>query len=155
SFRVFANTGHSMDAILWTGTQFLYIENTANTIWAAPAAGLPVHQFASMPSMSEETRCVLSPGTHRYPPSMIFCHSPHDKLNEISGDGLRVSVFATLPVASGTVSDGALAWDAVGHFGYQLVAATGRSGSGNPLGGAVFTISSTGAVRQIGTYSGP
>jgi hypothetical protein len=155
SFRVFANTGHSMDAILWTGSQFLYVENTANTIWAAPAAGLPVHQFASMPSMTEETRCVLSPGSHGFPAGAIFCHSPDDKIYEISGDGSRVTVFATLPVASGTVSDGALAWDAVGHFGYQLVAATGRSGSGNPLGGAVFTISSAGAVRQIGTYSGP
>jgi hypothetical protein len=155
SFRVFANTGHSMDAILWTGSQFLYVENTANTIWAAPAAGLPIHQFASMPNMTEETRCVLSPGTHGFPAGVIFCHSPDDKIYEISGDGSRVTVFATLPVASGTVSDGALAWDAVGHFGYQLLAATGRSGAGNPLGGAVFTISSAGAVRQIGTYSGP
>jgi hypothetical protein len=155
SFRVFANTGHEMDAILWTGSQFLYVENTANTIWAAPAAGLPLHQFASMPNMTEETRCVLSPGTHGFPAGVIFCHSPDDKVYEISGDGSRVTVFATLPVASGTVSDGALAWDAVGRFGYQLVAATGRSGSGNPLGGAVFTISPAGAVRQIGTYSGP
>jgi hypothetical protein len=155
SFRVFANTGHSMDAILWTGAQFLYVENTANTVWAAPAAGLPVRQFASMPRLSEETRCVLSPGTHGFPVGVIFCHSPDDKIYEISHEGSSVSVFATLPVAAGTVSDGALAWDPVGRFGYQLVAATGRSGSGRPPGGAVFTISSAGAVSQIGTYKGP
>lgn len=45
--------------------------------------------------------------------------------------------------------------DDVGRFGYQLVAATGRSGSGQPLGGEVFTISAAGAVKQIGAYSGP
>src|SRR5438132_5625285 len=28
SFRVFANTGHNMNTILWTGAQFLYVENT-------------------------------------------------------------------------------------------------------------------------------
>lgn len=154
-FRVFANTGHKMDAILWTGTQFLYVENTANTIWAAPASGLPLHQFASMPNLTEETRCVLSPGTHGFTPGVIFCHSPDDKIYEISGDGTKVTVFATLPVPSGTVSDGALAWDSVGRFGYQLVAATGRSGSGVPPGGKLFTVSPTGAVGQVGTYSGP
>jgi hypothetical protein len=155
SFRVFANTGKSMNTILWTGTQFLYVENTANTIWAAPAAGLPLRQFASMPNMTEETRCVLSPATHGFPAGVIYCHSPDDKIYEISGDGTKVTVFATLPVPSGSVSDGALDWDSVGRFGYQLVAATGRSGSGNPPGGAVFTVSSAGAVKQIGTYSGP
>jgi hypothetical protein len=155
SFRVFANTGHKMDAILWTGTQFLYVENTENTVWAAPASGLPLHQFASMPNLTEETRCVLSPGTHGFTAGVIFCHSPDDKIYEISGDGTKVTVFATMPVPSGTVSDGALAWDSVGRFGYQLVAATGRSGSGTPPGGKLFTVSPTGAVRQVGTYSGP
>jgi len=155
SFRVFADTGKHMNTILWAGTQFLYGENTANTIWAAPVAGLPLHQFASMPNMTEETRCVLSPGTHGYPADVIFCHSPDDKIYEISGDGAKVGVFATLPAPSGSVSDGALDWDSVGRFGYQLVAARGRSGSGNPLGGAVFTVSSAGAVKQVGTYSGP
>ena len=30
-FRVLANTGYKMDAIVWTGRRFLYVENTANT----------------------------------------------------------------------------------------------------------------------------
>jgi hypothetical protein len=155
TFRVFANTGHSMDAMLWTGQQFLYVENTTNTIWAAPAAGMPVHQFASMPNLVEETRCVLSPGSHGFPAGVIFCHSPDDKIYEISGDGTSVTVFATLPVPAGTVSDGALDWDSAGGFGYQLVAATGRSGAGEPQGGSVFTIGAAGIIRQVGTYSGP
>jgi hypothetical protein len=155
SFRVFANTGHKMDAILWTGKQFLYVENTTNTIWAAPAAGLPLRRFASMPKLTEETRCVLSPGTHGYPAGVVFCHSPDDKIYEISGDGSSVNVFATLPVPSGTTSDGALALDEVGTFGYQLVAATGRSGAGQPPGGAVYTISASSVVKEIGSYSGP
>ena len=58
-----ARTGHNMDDIVWTGTQFLYVENTTNTVWAAPPRGLPLHEFASMPHLVEETRCVLSPGT--------------------------------------------------------------------------------------------
>lgn len=155
SFRVFANTGHNMDAILWTGRQFLYVENTANTIWSAPAAGVPLQQFASMPNMVEETRCVLSPGSHGFPAGVIFCHSPDNKIYEISSDGGSVTVFATLPAPAGTVSDGALDWDSGGHFGYQLVAATGRSGAGQPPGGAVFTISAAGVVGEVGTYSGP
>src|SRR5262249_14227257 len=122
SFRVFADTGRHMDAILWTGQKFLYVENTANTIWAAPAGGLPLQQFASMPNLVEETRCVLSPGSHGFAAGVIFCHSPDDKIYEISPDGSSVTVFATLPVAPSTVSDGALAFDSGGRFGFQLVA---------------------------------
>ena len=155
SFRIFANVGHHMNTILWTGSQFLYVENTANTVWAAPAAGVPVHQFATMPALTEETRCVQSPGTHGYPAGVIFCHSPDDKIYELSADGASVTVFATLPAPQGSVSDGALVWDNVGRFGFQLVAATGRSGAGSPPGGEVFTVSATGQVAQVGSYTGP
>jgi hypothetical protein len=155
AFRVFANTGHHLDAILWTGRQFLYVENTANTIWAAHGAGVPLHRFAGMPRLVEETRCVISPGTNGYPPNVIFCHSPDDKIYEISAGGSQVTVFATLPVPASTTSDGALALDTVGRFGHQLVAATGRSGAKQPLGGAVYTIGAAGAVKEVGSYSGP
>jgi hypothetical protein len=155
NFRVFANTGRHMAAILWTGRQFLYVENTANTVWAAPPAGLPLAKFASMPRLTEETRCVLSPGTHGFPAGVIFCHSPDNKIYELSANGTKVSVLATLPVPPSPVSDGALAFDDVGRFGYQLVAATGRSGAPTPPGGAVFTIGATGQVRRVGSYSGP
>jgi hypothetical protein len=155
TFRVFAHTAHKMDSIVWTGTQFLYVQNTANTVWAAPAAGLPVHQLAMMPRRVEETRCILSPGTHGFPAGVIFCHSPDNKIYEISADGSSVSVFATLPAPYPPASDGALAFDNIGRFGHRLVAATGRSGANEPSGGLVYTIGASGDVAQVGGYSKP
>jgi len=158
-FRVFAHTAlyedtaHAVNGVLWTGEQFLYVENTANTLWSAPAAGMPLQRFASMPKRVEETRCIVSPGSHGFAPGEIYCHSPSDEIYEISADGSSVTVLATLPASR--VSDGALAFDDVGRFGYQLVAATGRSGAGRPRGGEVFTISPAGAVRRVGSYTGP
>jgi hypothetical protein len=153
-FSVFARTAHQMDSVVWTGKQFLYVENTANTVWAAPAAGSPVTQFASMPKLVEETRCVVSPGTHGFAPGVIFCASPDDKIYRIGADG-STTVFASLPVPYPPASDGALAVDNVGRFGYRLVAATGRSGSGQPPGGDVFAIGPAGTVVKIGSYGGP
>jgi hypothetical protein len=154
-FRVFLHTSQKLDSIIWTGRQFLYVQNTANTIWAAPRAGHPLHRFAQMPKLVEETRCVLSPGRHGFPSGAIFCHSPDNKIYEISADGSRKTVFATLPVHTPPSADGALAFDTVGHFGSRLVAATGRSGGVMPAGGVVFTVSSRGRVQRIGSYAGP
>jgi len=103
--------------------------------------------------MSEETRCVVSPGGHSFPAHRIYCHTPDNKIYRLSRDGKRVSVFATIPNTS--QSDGALAFDTVGRFGYRLVAATGRSGHSKPAGGAVYTIGATGHVRFVGNYAGP
>jgi hypothetical protein len=144
-----------MDGIVWTGNGFYLVQNTANTIWSAPPAATPLQQYALMPNMVEETRCVLSPGTHGFPAGVLFCHSPDDKIYEIGPGGSSVNVFATLPVPAGTVSDGALDFDSVGKFGYQLVAATGRSSKGQPHGGVVYTISSSGQVNEVGPYTGP
>src|SRR5438876_3726291 len=47
-FRVFARTGIRLTDVVWTGTQFLYVENTTNAISAAGPAGTPVHAFASL-----------------------------------------------------------------------------------------------------------
>jgi hypothetical protein len=142
-----------MDSIVWTGTQFLYVVNSANTVWSAPAAGMPIRAFAAMPKLVEETRCIVSPGTHGFAPDVIFCHSPDNKIYELSADGSRMSVFATLPAPPKPVSDGALTFDSVGRFGYQLVAATGRSGTRKAHGGLVFTVSPSGAVERVGSYS--
>jgi len=154
-FRVAIRTTQKLDGILWTGQQFLYVQNTANTVWAAPPAGQPVHQFATMPSLVEETRCALSPGSQGFPPGAIFCHSPDNKIYEISPDGASVTVFATLPAPYPPAADGAVAFDRVGRFGYRLVAATGRSGAPQPPGGFVYTIDSHGTVQQVGSYPGP
>ena len=154
-FRVFAQTGLRLADIVWTGKQFLYVENTTNTIYAASPSGTPIRPFAAMPRLVEETRCALSPGNHGFPAGEIYCHTPDNKIYEISPDGKRVSVFATLPVPATLTSDGALGFDTVGHFGHRLVAATGRTGAPTPAGGTVFTIDSAGHVKRVGSYAGP
>ncbi|HVP74801.1 MAG TPA: hypothetical protein VMS63_02175 [Gaiellaceae bacterium] len=150
--RVFADTGVRLTDVVWTGTRFLYVENTTNRVFAAGPQGAPVRQVASMPSLLEETRCRLSPSAHGFAADDVYCHAPDNTIYRIGPDG-TVSVFATLPDSS--VSDGALAFDTVGRFGYALVAATGRSGAAEPSGGDVYAIDATGAVRRIGSYSGP
>jgi hypothetical protein len=154
-FHVITKTTQKLDSIVWTGKQFLYVQNTQNTVWAAPPAGRPLHRFATMPKMVEETRCVLSPNRHGFPRGAIFCHSPDDKIYEISPDGSKVTVFATLRAPHPPVADGALAFDSVGRFGYRLLAATGRSGGAEPAGGRVYAIDPHGAVRRVGGYGGP
>jgi hypothetical protein len=154
-FRVITKTTQKLDSLVWTGTRFLYVQNTTNTVWAAPPAGHPLQQFATMPRLVEETRCILSPGRRGFPPRTIFCHSPDNKIYEISSDGSSVTVFASLPAPYPPAADGALAFDSVGRFGYRLLAATGRSGGPQPAGGRVYTIGPHGDVKQVGSYPGP
>ena len=155
TFHVVTKTTQKLDSIVWTGGQFLYVQNTTNTVWAAPPAGRPLHRFATMPRLVEETRCILSPGRHGFPPGAIFCHSPDNKIYEFSADGANKTVFATLPAPYPPAADGALAFDSVGRFGYRLLAATGRSGGDEPTGGVVYTIDPLGHVQRVGSYGGP
>src|ERR1700759_5442019 len=154
-FRVIARTTQKLDSIVWTGRQFLYVQNTANTVWSAPPAGRPLHKFATMPRLVEETRCILSPGSHGFPSGAIFCHSPDNKIYEISPDGANKTVFASLPVPYPPAADGARAFDSGGRFGYRLLAATGRSGGLKPAGGVVYAIDRLGHVHRVGNYAGP
>ena len=148
-------TAQKLDSITWTGQRFLYVQNTTNTVWAAPPAGHPLTLFATMPKLVEETRCVLSPGSQGFPVGTIFCQSPDNKIYELSPNGANVTVFATLPAPYPPASDGALAFDTVGRFGHRLVAATGRSGGREPAGGAVYTIDSHRRIQRVGSYAGP
>jgi hypothetical protein len=152
---VITKTTQKLDSIVWTGRQFLYVQNTKNTVWAAPPAGRRLRQFAKMPALVEETRCVLSPGRHGFPPGAIFCHAPDNKIYEITPHGSKVTVFAALPAPYPPAADGALAFDRAGRFGYRLLAATGRSGGAKPAGGLVYTIDAHGHVQHVGSYPGP
>jgi len=152
-FRVFARTGLRLTDVVWTGRQFLYVDNTTNRVAAAGPAGTPLTPFATMPHQVEETRCRPSPGAHGFPAGYLYCHAPDNKIYRISADGTRVTVVAILPHSAR--SDGALAFDTGGAFGYTLLAATGRSGSPTARGGSVFTISPSGIVRRIGSYPTP
>jgi hypothetical protein len=152
---VIAKTRQKLDSVVWTGSRFLYVQNTTNTVWAAPPAGHPLRQFATMPRLVEETRCILSPGRQGFPPGVIFCHSPDNKIYEISRDGSKTTVLATLHAPYPPPADGALAFDSVGRFGYRLVAATGRSGGAKFAGGLVYTIGPHGGVHRVGSYAVP
>jgi hypothetical protein len=81
----------------------------------------------------------------------LFCHSPDNVIYRVDADG-TVSSFATLPDTQ--VSDGALAFDTAGGFGYRLLAATGRSGKGEK-GGTVYAVDATGNPSSVGTYASP
>jgi hypothetical protein len=138
---------------VWTGQQFLYVDNTTNRVSVSGPSGSPFRSFASMPRQVEETRCRVPTGGHGFASGDVFCHSPDNKIYRISSDGASVSLFATLPDSSR--SDGALTFDTVGAFGYELIAATGRSGGAKVANGNVYSVSSTGTVRRIGGYTAP
>lgn len=151
--RVFTHTGLRLADVVWTGRQFLYIDNTTNRVAAAGPSGTPLHPFAAMPRQVEETRCQASPALHGFAAGALYCHAPDNKIYRISADGRRVAVFATL--AHVPRSDGALAFDPLGAFGYALLVATGRSGGSTAPGGVVDAIDAAGHVRPIGRYGGP
>lgn len=153
-FRVHVHGVPRPAGLVWTGKRFLIVQNTVDTIWSAPAGGSPVRRFAAMPKLVEEARCVLSPGTHGFPRGALFCHAPNHAIYEFTASGRR-ALFATLPVPSSPADDGALAFDTVGRFGHRLLAATGRSGTGQGHGGTLYAIGAAGAVTRVAAYPGP
>jgi hypothetical protein len=152
-FRVYAQTRIALTDVLWTGSRFLYLENTTNEVFASGPNGKRIQHFASMPDVVEETRCRLSPGTHGFPAGYVYCHSPDGTIYRLSADGKNVIPFAKLPAP--TATDGALAFDTLGAFGYRLLAATGRSGDPKVDGGTVYAIDSDAHVTRLGDYPGP
>src|SRR5690348_4940660 len=83
-FRVFAQTRLRLTDILWTGHQFLYIDNTTNRVAASGPSGAPLHPFAAMPRQVEETRCQMAPGTHGFTGDDLYCHAPDNTIYRIS-----------------------------------------------------------------------
>src|SRR3954453_14298888 len=131
TLRVYAHTGLWLADVVWNGSSFLYVENTTNTVWRE---GSPPALFATMPKLVEETRCRTSPGAPGFPAAFVYCHAPDNVIHRLAPDG-KVETFARLPAT--TPSDGALAFDTVGRFGFRLIAGTGRPGAGTPAGGGV------------------
>jgi hypothetical protein len=152
-FRIYAQTRIPLTDVLWTGSRFLYVENTTNEIYASGAKGRRIQHFASLPRVVEETRCRLSPGGHGFPAGYVYCHSPDGAIYRVGADGKSVIEFARLPAP--TATDGALAFDTLGGFGYRMLAATGRSGSTSADGGTVYAIDADGHVTRLGDYPGP
>ena len=152
-FSVFTHTPLRLTDIVWTGRQLLYVDNTTNRVFASPPDGQPLTLFAAMPKVVEETRCSTAPGSHGFASGDIYCHAPDNKIYRIRAGGKSLSVFAVLPHLP--TADGALTFDQVGRFGYDLVVATGRSGGPTPRGGSVFTVDAAGKVTLVGTYGDP
>jgi hypothetical protein len=152
-FSVFAQTGLRLTGVVWTGSQFLYVENTTNAIYAGDAKGGSLRPFAALPNVVEETRCAPSPGRHGFARGWIYCHLPDNRIFRISRDGTQIRLFTSLPTTE--ASDGMLAFDTVGRFGYRLLAATGRSSDTDPAHRVLYAIDARGGVERIGRYPGP
>jgi hypothetical protein len=150
-FSVFVHTELPLGDVLWTGREVLYVTETVGEVWASDASGGGLRRFIALPREIEEMRCRPSPGAHGWRAGDIYCHSPGNLIYRVASDGSSYTVFARLPETKR--SDGGMAFDTVGTFGYALVAATG--GSGNGPGGKVFAIRPNRRVRLVGRYSGP
>ena len=96
TFTVAATTRVRLVDVAWTGTRFLYVENTTSRVVAAGPDGKVTGLFAQMPKVVEETRCVPSPGRHGFAAGDVFCHSPDNRIYRITAGG-STTVFATLP----------------------------------------------------------
>ena len=149
-FSTFAATDLPLGQVLWTGSQFLYNAENLGQIESSDAAGRNFKPFAAFDQGGEEMRCRPNPASPKYWPDGIYCHTPDNRILRLSLDGSSMTELARLPVTEN--SDGALAFDTTGRFGYTLLAATGGSASS---GGQVFSIRKSGKVDTIGAYPGP
>ena len=150
-FQVLARTGMPLGDLVWTGSRFVYALEGRPQLYSSDADGIGFRPFARLPRNRGEMRCALSPGAHGWPASALYCHAAEGPIYRLPAGGGPVSLFATIP--SPRPSDGALAFDTVGRFGYALLAATGGSDSGS--GGDLYAVQPGGAVRHVGGYGGP
>ena len=91
----------------------------------------------------------MLPAPARDWPDGIYCHAPDNTDLPLRADGIEHD--RVRPIAR-DASDGALAFDTVGRFGYALLAATGRSGAETPAGGTSTRSTRTGkSVRSRAT----
>ena len=148
-FDVFARTGLRLGDVVWTGSAFLYVTQNSGEIHTSAPDGSGLRKLAQVPPEVEEMRCLPSPGAHGFPAGVVFCHAPHNTIYRIGADG-QVATFAKLPVDD--LSDGGLAFDTGGAYGYRMLTATGGSGSS---GGAVYAVDAAGRAELIGRYPGP
>jgi hypothetical protein len=150
SLHVFVHTKLRLGDVVWTGSNFLYVEETTGKIQASAPDGSRLKPFAKMPRTVEEFRCRVAPDGHGFHAGDLFCHAPDNVIYRITPSG-SVTAFATLPETDR--SDGAFAFDTSGQFGYAMLAATGASGDGP--GGTLYAVYPDATVSQVGSYPGP
>jgi hypothetical protein len=149
-FTAFAVTDLPLGDVVWTGHGFLYDAENLGKLESSDRAGKGFAPFASFDQGGEEMRCVPAPTAPRYWPDGIYCHTPDNRIVRLAPDGSSVTELAKLP--SDSNSDGSIAFDTVGRFGYALLAATGGSSAS---GGELFAIRRSGTVTPVGAYAGP
>jgi hypothetical protein len=147
-FTLFAQTDLPLGQAMWTGREWLWNAENQGRIEAADGDGGNVRPFASFDQGGEELRCAVPP--NKLWPDGVYCHTPDNRIVRLDRDGSHLTQLATLP--AGGNSDGGLAFDGVGRFGYALLASTGGSGSD---GGQIFAVRKDGRVQTIGSYPGP
>lgn len=149
--RAFADTGLRLGDVVWWGDRFAFVEETTGEVRTGSPRGTALQHLATLPKAVEEFRCRTAPAGHGWDATALYCHSPDNRIFRI-GRGGKISLFATLPETA--ASDGAVAFDTVGRFGFALLAATGRSGE-TLQGGAVYSVRPDGSVERLFAYSGP
>jgi hypothetical protein len=147
-FTVFVQTDLPLGQALWTGREWLWNAENAGRIEAADAGGGNVRVFASFDQGGEEMRCAVPPIA--YWPDGVYCHTPDNRVIRLNRDGTNPTQLAKLPADAN--SDGSIAFDDVGRFGYALLVATGGSSTN---GGRLFAVRRDGRVQPIGSYPGP
>ena len=152
-FRVFAATGIPLPTSSGPAAASSTSRTRRTNCGRRPRRALRPGSSPRCPRQVEESRCRLSPGTHGWPKGVLFCHAPGNAIYRIDPAGATVTIFAALPER--TISDGALAFDSSGSFGYRLLAVTGRSGAGQAGGGSVFAIGPRRGVPAAGRLPRP
>jgi hypothetical protein len=147
-FTLFAQTDLPLGQALWTGREWLWNAENLGQIETADAGGHNVRAFAAFDQGGEEMRCAVPP--IKFWPDGVYCHTPDNRVVRLNRDGTNLTQLARLPASAN--SDGAIAFDDAGRFGYALLVATGGSGSD---GGQVFAVRKDGRVQTIGSYPGP
>jgi hypothetical protein len=147
--RPLAKTDLPLGDVVWTGGHLLYVAERTGQIDQGGPGGGHLRPFVTLPREGEEVRCAPAPPGHGFPAG-LYCHTAQNNIYRVSSGG-RVVPFARLPERR--TSDGALAFDTIGRFGYALLVPTGRSDDHH--GGAVFAIGPRGAVTKVGSYPGP
>jgi hypothetical protein len=147
-FSTFAHTDLPLGGITWTGREFLFLSENLGRIEAADAKGANARQWAAIDQGGEEMRCSAPPNL--YWPGGVYCFTPDNRVIRFTPDGSSFTELARVPSTAN--SDGSLAFDTSGHFGYALLVATGSSSSS---GGNVYAIRKDGRVQPIGPYPGP
>jgi hypothetical protein len=149
TFTAFAHTDLPLGQVVWIGAGFLYLAENLPQIEAVDSSGENARLFTTVPGGlgGEEIRCAVP--VIGYWQDGIYCHTPDNRIFRIARDGSSLVQIAQLP---GGPSDGAIAFDSTGQFGYALLAATGGSASD---GGDVYAVRRDGRVQHIGAYPGP